>query len=610
MSKPRSKWIMWLIMCLVANTSLLLVQPSSLRHIPWLSSTITGTSIGTVVSSDGTTNNEEISTTATTIRRILKENLEEGRETDDELPAQGIKHASSVRSNMPKSRSRPYETTNKEKIKNICFPRTIWKSVPRSQVDTQRWCRFNPPNGSCNWFLKKSSRTSNNNSDEDTTNNSGRDTTFLESLLPSSCRPVVHKISSIPMKSLHLVSNNANNDDDKNNKCGPSFVDPQQCRIGFYSSSSSSQTSNNDKKEQEWHDGTTNKKKNKISSAARILFIGHSHTRYMASLYCMMLRSKGCALYAKHLRNITTTLEAELYSTTTIIPTTNSEHLPDDSTTLIDSSQLQEKKVAAIVFVQANYDARFKVQMLRQYLQQKLSYSPEDVKHAFTQIVVSRGSWDTLFFDNRMSVVAAEFEEGLVSLREQHPTAKIVVHLPHYCHAKIPSVKSLRPSSQGRVTRAKWRAACFTPARITRMRLANLCGIQQFLQRQQQGVKDKFHVIQQEHYGIEVFDTWQETQHAVAFSFTDGLGHHYVDAALEGLTMKLLTEHICPTTFVTEEHHSAKLWLEVAESCELMRIKDEHFEVDPMCACHRDEYADTPFCKSLGRFLPNKDERN
>ena len=45
---------------------------------------------------------------------------------------------------------------------------------------------------------------------------------------------------------------------------------------------------------------------------------------------------------------------------------------------------------------------------------------------------------------------------------------------------------------------------------------------------------------------FDVFDTTDETVSAFAAQYADQQGHHYVDAALEGIVLKLLDAHICP----------------------------------------------------------------
>ena len=170
----------------------------------------------------------------------------------------------------------------------------------------------------------------------------------------------------------------------------------------------------------------------------RLLVIGHSHTRYMLAMLCMMLNLTKCNGFSDHQRNLTT--------------------VGDD----VDSEMMMNNNM--LTFLQANYDWRNKlyhllisesssprprlfssfsrvgdtsIHTLRQAVRfvheaaspsSISSSSPSSVflrseRAAFlrmnvTNIVLSRGSWDLLFLDANPAIVAAQIAAGVELIAE------------------------------------------------------------------------------------------------------------------------------------------------------------------------------------------------
>ena len=434
-----------------------------------------------------------------------------------------------------------------------------WKAVRRDLLRT--FCRgiasALPTNESCEWLLPKNANT--------------RDAKLL---------PVTTQIRSSNLPALgggelanraYLFANTSSRSHDEDNSCGGigparyDFVHPTQCLTLPPPDRTRSDT---------------NKKDRGCLRHHSLLFIGHSHGRYLAAMLCMALQGENCGELS--------IIEKDMVEVRT----------PLDRPGCADAP--------AVTWVQANYDLRSQLAL---------------VQKAPTHIVVSRGEWDMLYNDQDPRLVALEMSQGLVELVRRFPNATVISQLPQYHYKRIPPRTARHPSHYHR---AVWRSTCFAEKRVLRSRDITLCAV--LAARQQIHAESTSSSTP-----FRFFDVWTDSFTDAASHFVDALGHHYQDVVLESFVMKLLSQAVCPADEHPRDLTSVQLE-ELAKGCvrleksvyddyhrsgnesrpisELPSTEEDStspFSVDsthPMlpymplevCACHNPNYAGRPAC--------------
>jgi hypothetical protein len=310
------------------------------------------------------------------------------------------------------------------------------------------------------------------------------------------------------------------------------------------------------------------------ASGASLLFLGHSHTRYIASMLCMMLNSSACDPLRDQFRNITAIHRSSL-------PFSHrADHRADGS---------------ILTFAQSNYGFQRRVR--------ELQGVASDRKGGFTHIVLSRGSWDLLFFDRSPSEITDDLYSSLIAAVQAWPSATFILHLPHFCHYVLP--KDKRRSKPSVVLRAQWRRRCFSPERIRMIRSVNICAAYR---------AQRSYALQRIRPGFEFlkFDTFKETRNGFAKRYVDELGHHYQDLVLESLTMKFLRLFLCPSQTQGDADQASLAVTEVEgfESCALVERFTTAYVPDLECSCHHPLRASPAICKKYGRSIPDSSRRH
>lgn len=310
-----------------------------------------------------------------------------------------------------------------------------------------------------------------------------------------------------------------------------------------------------------------------------VLFIGHSHTRFLASMICMMLNASSCEQLDDQFRNISIVRQADLFN----------RGQPADAGMQQPHTSAVGEGFVRLAFVQANYHFGNKVALTQQ------AFTATELA-AFTHVVVSRGSWDLLFYDRPPVEIAVELRSSLrLLLGILSPRVHLILHQHHFVHPKsVVGGNSKKRGPSHAALRAAWRRLCFSTHRVERIRDATLCGA--------------WNVSSSPSSSIAIYDTYPDTRTALGYRFVDVLGHHYQDVMLEHLTMKFLRDHVCSRT----QDRGLMLTETVAlDACKRTDAAsgDGVFHTIPDCACHHPTERRDHICKRFGRSVPDVSRR-
>jgi hypothetical protein len=300
-----------------------------------------------------------------------------------------------------------------------------------------------------------------------------------------------------------------------------------------------------------------------------LLFIGHSHTRFLASMVCMMLNATSCQQLDDQFRNIAIVREADLERSPGVVGSRPSS------------------RFVRIAFVQANYHFGNKVRMMQ------ADFTAAELA-SFTHVIYSRGSWDLLFYDRPPNEIADDLRSSLVHLSSVlSPTVRRVLHLHHHVHYKPDGGSSAKKKGPNHAAiRAAWRRTCFAPSRVEQIRDATLCGSWD---------SDNTSAGPP----VSVYDTFAETKTSIGFQFVDILGHHYQDVMLEFLAMKFLREHVCPPARSPLPPRLLLTADVASKACKRTLAATKAFRIVTECACHHPTERRDQICKRFGRSVPD-----
>jgi hypothetical protein len=355
----------------------------------------------------------------------------------------------------------------------------------------------------------------------------------------------------------------------------------------------------------------------KAGARPHVLVVGHSHSRYIASIWCMMMRGGGdCHLLDQHERNVTRFVpHAALSARTCLLP-------------------------ASVTFLQANFDLRNKLWMLlhpanpdtkdvsaanvnSRYANSTTDFPPfgstghwppvsfsadevalfdgafstlvqtseapsrgdidddfqipeesslehELVKRLLTRagpadvLVVSRGSWDLLFLDQDPVVATQQLAAGIRLLASAFPGADIVVHMPHLHVWNPPGVPTTggKPHGGGRSVGRKGGGHSAASAEL-RSGWRKRC----FAAERQQLYRDvnlcaafRASLSRPQVPPVRLFDFFDATATPFARQYVDGLGHHYLDVILEEMALQMLAGITQATDSTSGPASKASVW--------------------------------------------------
>lgn len=302
-----------------------------------------------------------------------------------------------------------------------------------------------------------------------------------------------------------------------------------------------------------------------------LLLIGHSHTRFLASMLCMMLNATSCQRLDDQFRNISVVREADI-----VYPSKQQglTHRPPSN-------------FIRIAFVQSNYHYGAKVRLMQS------TFTKTELA-SFTHVIYSRGSWDLLFYDRAPNTIADDLRSSLLELYSVlSPTVRRVIHLHHYVHYKPDGGSGNKKKGPSHAAiRAAWRRNCFASSRVEQVRDATLCGSWD------EEATSKGHAVS-------VYDTYTETRTPLGFQFADILGHHYQDVMLEYLAMKFLREHVCPPVGAPLPKTLQLSANRASAACKRTEVATSAFHVSTECACHHPTERRDHICKRFGRSVPD-----
>ena len=359
-----------------------------------------------------------------------------------------------------------------------------------------------------------------------------------------------------------------------------------------------------------------------------ILFIGHSHSRYLGAMLCMMINHTDCALFKLHRRNATFILRRNERGE--------------------DQDRKQDINPIAVAWIQANFqwskllrryfpDGRDVVALPTQPLLVKqqnaqsvvdadvdreqdeaeaavgLEFTsanlPSPMEFAtaqFTHIVASRGSWDMLFWDYDPAELVQEIVSEMQSVHRRFPSATVILHMPHQYHCHVPRKKPTSKSKMGSYTRQLWRAKCFQSKRVAVNRDTNLCAFYRLIQNTTADQSTQWRSTP-----FRMFDVYESSTLPYAVRFVDGLGHHYFDTVLEAMTMKLLHNHVCAgvkSNVTTSRKDLTAERLEILGSSACKRVEEASavFKKEgplELCSCHNPQFREGTICSKFGRHI-------
>ena len=336
-----------------------------------------------------------------------------------------------------------------------------------------------------------------------------------------------------------------------------------------------------------------------------ILAIGHSHSRFIVAMLCMMLLSSDCA-----------NLEDQFRVISFVTNQSSSPSLPPQPPVL--------------TFVQANYVFGHKIERLKREWYSNHS-SAGNISNAITHVFVSKGSWDLLFYDRDPLEIVTELEDGLLELLETFPNAHFIQYMPHWVHIKSvikPSKKMLtNPHTVNNklvhnYNRMVWRKRCFSERRLSMMRDVNMCSAYRatmtWWQQSHGGLGLSKNASRSGSASLEspifLFDIWRETRTQFGLEYVDILGHHYQDLFLESVSAKLLASHVCPGSNTQLDSIACPRRLCLADGAaacsRLEAIGGDKYVVDQECACHNIAKRSQQICKKYGRGVPDLSSRN
>jgi hypothetical protein len=383
----------------------------------------------------------------------------------------------------------------------------------------------------------------------------------------------------------------------------------------------------------------------------RVLFIGHSHSRYLAAMLCLFLNGTTCSQFSLH-RRPATVIQLNPLTPPTSPPTgflawiqanydlrprlrlyfralVNGTNKEGGSAGFIPVQPLLARQlhqgIAGLQAGETEITDRDVGMERRSELDPKTNGSSvrPSIAGDLTHIVVSRGAWDLLFRDADPETIVGELVDGLMELRGRFPSAAIVLQLPHYVHSRLPA---RRPTQRGKLSsyqRSLWRATCFSPARVQLMRDVNLCAFHRLHKTNSASSAGSgstssmtcSNSTSSDRTGgsgvpsppswLEMFDVFAESKTPLADQYADALGHHYLDVMLEWMTKALVTRHLCRRQVPKLPCEVEAAFYRVGQrACEKVAAASRSFAPLEQCSCHNPTYASGAVCKGFGRHVP------
>lgn len=327
------------------------------------------------------------------------------------------------------------------------------------------------------------------------------------------------------------------------------------------------------------------------SRRSSILFVGASHARFLSSQYCAMLGLEVCKHLVRHEHvfgvrgkrgvvsglfnegnnidiNIVEARARRNYFLNRSSTTQTAEtppfyrYTPEELAFAYFVSLLQINSASLSTFVKlltATADSHVSPLITGQFPTMNTAVKPTDDEYRyasrfFTHIVVSTSPWEMFYADMSPEDHARDVSEGILALHKVFPKAKIIVYAPHYQHRKG------RRKTVGALIGRWGLDYCMYPPRISLYRDAVQCGISEaslLAARDEARTSEVPRPDSPLMIGdvasipvVELVDYWASARDPATYLFSDQTGHHYLDVALEGITMNFLRDYACPPSHI------------------------------------------------------------
>ena len=162
--------------------------------------------------------------------------------------------------------------------------------------------------------------------------------------------------------------------------------------------------------------------------------------------------------------------------------------------------------------------------------------------HVPTHFVLSRGAWDMHYLSPSLEALTSQMSRFLTTVHTAFPNAVLILQLPRR-HVHWQRAEAMY----------KYRAVCASNARVAQMVDVNICAASRAIEHS--GGGDGGRTLADK---LVLFDTDEFMFSPFGWSFVDGPGHHYRDAALEVLALEL--RHIATSESV-QRRYSRAAWL-------------------------------------------------
>ena len=318
------------------------------------------------------------------------------------------------------------------------------------------------------------------------------------------------------------------------------------------------------------------------ASNTSILFLGHSHVRYMASLLCMMLRGRNCN---------------EIGSKNT------KAAIMDDG--LGDHGRTRRPIIA---FVQSSYYPKRRIPILKKVLRR---WGIHDDKQ-FGHIVYARGSWDMSYRDVDPLNLTLSVVEALETYAHHFGKCKVTADGDGGGACKEDVQLTIVPTHRhhlwGSYTKPKVWAdhvqVCKSVERqwlyheTARCAASLIMGTDTTIPTHHSpphSPSAQQQIVRATNMGV--FDVWDQTSSSFGRATVDFAGHHYLDITLEGLVQMFLSQHVCPAS-----GHPPQPTIPPS-ACRAVLKASKVFTPLSLCSCHSDGFRLKEPCTSLRPYI-------
>ena len=320
-----------------------------------------------------------------------------------------------------------------------------------------------------------------------------------------------------------------------------------------------------------------------------VLFVGHSHVRFVATMLCAMLKGANCHRMGNKNANFT----------------------------LLRFGEAHSSAIVPVVYLQTRYNSSLGLPLLFQ------DASVQAILPRISHIVYGRGAWDQLYKDSVPNALQGEIVSEILRMTEAIPSiSRVIVYATHYQHVYS------NPSKP-----ALWHAhirQCKSNARQRISRSIGLCAAKAlgdiFSSRQStynSSINNTPTLYPAREVLVEPFDVWFPTRDQFAGVSSDLAGHHFMEGALEGLVQLLMRRHLCPwapragggpaatladpisiaSRSISPQALMAMACRRVAEASESPHANGTLSSPLAACSCHRPSFASRAPCDELAIHL-------